>query len=304
MPNKYIDFLPSLSYIANTRLDTPFDTPLPSGATTPRLLEPDTKKKRKKDGKSRATSPRKVAVTCDEEIEPDELVPQYLDTRTKLYALQRPLLDAPKGKQKKLVVENGQSSSDELEIAKLQAKIAKIELDVLFEKDVATAQWREKKIILEREYSAAKKIKDEEAKAQAASQEPEPAVAQSAEDEIAREAEKMAAEILAENDNEEDALAGLFDSLPTNEVDPLTGKSSTVMTGADGVKLTIHDFGKWTGISPSRALDEICRGRFVVELVLHDVFNLGFELTTHQLGIPASRFPTRLFQPQLSPTNI
>ncbi|ELQ39414.1 pre-mRNA-splicing factor ATP-dependent RNA helicase PRP43 [Pyricularia oryzae] len=242
-------------------LDTPFDTPLPSGATTPRLLEPDTKKKRKKDGKSRATSPRKVAVTCDEEIEPDELVPQYLDTRTKLYALQRPLLDAPKGKQKKLVVENGQSSSDELEIAKLQAKIAKIELDVLFEKDVATAQWREKKIILEREYSAAKKIKDEEAKAQAASQEPEPAVAQSAEDEIAREAEKMAAEILAENDNEEDALAGLFDSLPTNEVDPLTGKSSTVMTGADGVKLTIHDFGKWTGISPSRALDEICRGR-------------------------------------------
>jgi ATP-dependent RNA helicase DHX29 len=78
------------------------------------------------------------------------------------------------------------------------------------------------------------------------------------------EAARIAAEILAENGEDSDddaALADLFASLPVNEVDPLTGKTNTVMNGSDGSKVIIRDFGKWTGVNPVRTLEEACRAR-------------------------------------------
>ncbi|KAL8293992.1 hypothetical protein RB600_000118 [Gaeumannomyces tritici] len=246
--------------------ETPFDTPLPSGASTPRLLEVEDKQKRRKgrtstDKSPRESSPRKITVTYDSDIEPDELGPQYLDTRAKLFVLQRPLLDAPKGKSKSLEAGSNQGAKDEMEVARLKAKLAKIEGDILFEKATADMQWREDKIALEREYAANKKRQDEEAAA-AAEEQRQVDKNQSAEDEVAREAEKMAAEILAQASEDEDgALADLFASLPVTEVDPSTGESATFINGADGIKLKVRDFGKWTGLSPMRALEEACRSK-------------------------------------------
>lgn len=79
---------------------------------------------------------------------------------------------------------------------------------------------------------------------------------------IHEEAERITAEILAQDD-ESDGLADLFANLPTEEVDKETGRTSTVVHGPDGVKITIRDFGKWTGVSPMRALEEACRSRYV-----------------------------------------
>lgn len=135
------------------------------------------------------------------------------------------------------------------------AKLERVEKDVLFDKYVAENQWRNKRITLEKEFAAAKA---EQKKKEAP---PEPAPSEEVDD-VTAEAERMAAEILAEDDDDE-ALADLFASLPVNEVDPVTGKSNTVMNGADGSKITIRDFGKWTGVSPMRALEEACRSRFV-----------------------------------------
>jgi ATP-dependent RNA helicase DHX29 len=71
--------------------------------------------------------------------------------------------------------------------------------------------------------------------------------------------------LLEENGSDDDAaLADLFASLPVNEVDPLTGKSSTVINGSNGIKVTIQDFGKWTGVNPTRVLEEACRARRVL----------------------------------------
>ncbi|EMR65215.1 putative pre-mrna-splicing factor atp-dependent rna helicase prp22 protein [Eutypa lata UCREL1] len=112
----------------------------------------------------------------------------------------------------------------------------------------------------EKEFAAAKKQQEEEAKQQ------EDESAQQAEadsdDEIAKEAERITAEILQQDEDEDDqALADLFASLPTQEVDPDTGKTNTVINGSDGIKVYIRDFGKWTGVSPLRALEETCRSR-------------------------------------------
>jgi len=135
----------------------------------------------------------------------------------------------------------------------------KIEDDILFDQYLANQQWETMRIQLEREAAAHRNAQETN---------PDPDDSQESEtlvdsdDEVSREAAKIGAALLEENgSDDDDALADLFASLPVNEVDPLTGKSSTVVNGSDGVKVTIRDFGKWTGISPMRVLEEACRAR-------------------------------------------
>jgi ATP-dependent RNA helicase DHX29 len=191
-------------------------------------------------------------VTYDEDIEPDQLMPLYLETKAKLFAIQRPRQDALRGGVARKKTERSNDPEEELLLAKLE----RIEKDVLFDKYVAEQKWKAQRIILEKEYAAAKA--EEKKKEEEASEEVLPAPNDS--NDVNEEAERIAAEVLAEEDDD-GALADLFSSLPVSEVDPLTGKTSTVMNGTDGKKVTIRDFGKWTGVSPMRALEEACRAR-------------------------------------------
>lgn len=151
----------------------------------------------------------------------------------------------------------------DLAAAKAEARLRRIENDVLFDKFTAEQEWRKQRVAVERAIAETKKqTKDNET----AETEPETASNQSdqkePEDEISEEAQRIAAEILAENDEGGD-LGGLFDSLPQSEVDPSTGESRTVVTSSNGNKVFVRDFGKWTGVSPRRALEEACRSRYV-----------------------------------------
>ncbi|EFQ34047.1 helicase associated domain-containing protein [Colletotrichum graminicola] len=239
------------------QLDTPAESPLPSGATTPRASEPGGRQKggqRSKNGGS-ATSKKKTVVTCDSDIEPDDLVPVYLVTKAKLFELER----SQQGKKKQ---RNGDSGSDEgaETLDKLRAKIDRIDKDVLFDKFAAEQQWRTQKVALEKEIAAARKQKSLEQAQKEAERDTEGPVA-SSDGDINDEAERIAAEVLAQGEDDEDGgLSDLFANLPVSEVDA-AGKSSIVLNGADGVKITIRDFGKWTGVSPMRALEEACRAR-------------------------------------------
>lgn len=250
--------------------DTPADTPDGSRGGTPFEIDPKLGSKVKDSAlnKSRQASPKRptVTITFDEDIDPDQLLPLWLESKTKLFRIQRPRQDAPKkkGSQEK------DSGSDDPEEALLLAKIDRIEKDVLFDKRVAENQWRTKRIELEREYAAAKaeerkKQAAEEKEKKAAEERPAPTDV----NDVNAEAERIAAEILAEQPEDEDgALADLFASLPVNEVNPLTGKSNTVMNGADGVKVIIRDFGKWSGLTPMRVLEDACRSRSIQPLLM------------------------------------
>lgn len=183
------------------------------------------------------------------------MLPFYLETKTKLFEIQRPRLDTAKGKKGK-----AEANPSDPEEALLLAKLERVEKDILFDKYVAEQKWRDMKIDLEKDYAANKKriVDEEQEKKEVQEETPAPTEA----DDIAAEAERMAAELLAENpDDDDEGLAGMFDSLPVNEVDPVTGKTNTVMNNADGSKTQIRDFGKWTGVSPMRALEEACRSR-------------------------------------------
>lgn len=203
-----------------------------------------------------------VPLDYDSDIDPDDLLPVYLESKTKLFHLQSPnsrkQAKRRNGRNNVPKAQGTQSTPDPAS-AKLLQKIKRIEDDVLFDKYLADQQWEVQRIQLEKE-AAAQKNALEHTTDSNESQESETLV--DSEDEVSREAAKIGQAMLDDMSSDDDgALADLFASLPVNEVDPLTGKSNTVVNGLNGVKVFIRDFGKWTGVNPARVLEEACRAR-------------------------------------------
>ena len=191
-------------------------------------------------------------MVCDSDIEPDNLVPEYISAKRRLLQLERSLIPT-----------KPEDSDNDLAIAKLEARLKRIEGDVLFDKFVAEKQWKQERVAVEKEIAVAKKqTQERETKEIAPAGGPDEKT--STDDDINDEAQRIAAEILAENNDDDlDDIGGLFASLPQNEVDAATGKTQTVVTSSDGNKVVIRDFGKWSGVSPRRVLEEACRSRLV-----------------------------------------
>lgn len=252
--------------ITNDDLETPADSPLPSGATTPRI-ELGTKHTVGLSNANSRTPTRKQAVLdYDSDIDPDDLLPVYLESKTKLFLAQQSVLKKgnlrAKGRSKDAETLVAASSTDP-PLTKLLSKIQKIEDDVLFDKFVADQQWEAKRIELEREAAAIRKLAENGPDSSDSHSQGSQTLVDS-DDEVSKEAAKIGAALLEETGSDDDtALADLFASLPVNEVDPLTGKSSTVINGLNGIKVTIREFGKWSGINPTRVLEEACRARYV-----------------------------------------
>ena len=131
---------------------------------------------------------------------------------------------------------------------------------MLFDQYIADQTWEKQRIQLEKEAAAERNI----ASGEPAERIPHPAEdPEDSDDEVSREAARIGAEILnADASDDDGAIADLFACLPVTEVDPLTGKSSIVVNSNDGKKVTIRDFGKSTGVSPRRVLEEACKARF------------------------------------------
>jgi ATP-dependent RNA helicase DHX29 len=246
-------------------LETPNDSPMASGTSTPRLW-PDPRHigggNVSQNVKKREPVKNIAAMDYDSDIDPDDL-PVYLESKAKLFKLQpSPTKRAP-------LRPNGRNNYQNLpakppadpESAKILRKIKRIEDDILFDKYLADQQWEVQRIQLEREAAARRNVADT-AQEITDLQESETLVDSDDDDEVSQEAAKIGAALLEETGSDDDvALADLFASLPVNEVDPLTGKSTTVVNGSDGIKVTIQDFGKWTGVNPTRVLEEACRSR-------------------------------------------
>lgn len=199
----------------------------------------------------------------DSDIDPDDLLPVYLESKTKLFELQSSTKEVF-SKRRKARNDPPKSQSRQItpdpESAKLLRKIKKIEDDVLFDKYLASQQWEARRVQLEKD--AASHRHALETALDNNDQSSETLV--DSDDEVSREAAKMGEDLLADTGSDDDtALADLFASLPVSEVDPLTGKNHTVVNGPNGVKVFIRDFGKWTGVNPTRVLEEACRARKV-----------------------------------------
>jgi ATP-dependent RNA helicase DHX29 len=266
------------SWLTSSLPDSPIESPSPSGTNTPRRyagnLDIDNDRNllaasdpRKLSSKS---TPIKAVATLkyesDSDIDPDELLPVYLKTKAQLFHLQPPKQAAAQlARQRKrdrpaAPKENTEKPSTDPEVAKLQRKLERIAGDVLFDKYIADQQWEKQRIQLERDAAAQRNATFGGAPERI----PHPAevLDDSDNDEVSREAARIGAEVLENDDSDDDAaVAELFASLPVTEVDPITGKSNVVVNSSDGTKVTIRDFGKTTGMSPRRVLEEACKAR-------------------------------------------
>ncbi|OBT97212.1 hypothetical protein VE01_04649 [Pseudogymnoascus verrucosus] len=254
------------------QMDSQAGTPTASGMNTPRQIEADIRHVDSKETIAEqpvtklAARPAKPAVVeYESDIDADDLLPEYLEAKTKLFHLQPPKNSAQAVAQRGAGAVNGKRNKgsqapQDPEMAKLQRKLVKIESDVLFDRYEAEQEWQKRKITLEKEAAA---------KRQELSGGPPPRIPHPAEssdddsdDEIMRAAAKMGADLLEDDSSDDDgAIADLFANLPVTEVDPVTGKSTVVINDTNGGKITLRDFGKSTGISPRRVLEEACRSR-------------------------------------------
>ena len=251
-------------------LDSTLGTPLTSGVNTPRV-ESDTRhlvstvpspENLTRVNKKLSPTKKVAPLEYDSDIDPDDLLPVYLKSKTKLFQLRSSnaeIHSKRRNGRNNTPKAGSQQSPQDPESSKLLRKIKTIEDDVLFDKYLANQQWEVLRIQLEKD-AAAQRHTLGHAQGSNDSQGSESPV--DSDDEVSREAAKMGEDLLADTGSDDDAaLADLFASLPVSEVDPLTGKSNTVVNGANGVKVIIRDFGKWTGVNPTRVLEEACRAR-------------------------------------------
>ncbi|EQL02767.1 DEAD-like helicase [Ophiocordyceps sinensis CO18] len=223
--------------------DTPTDSPFPSRSHTPRPQDAQNgrsgKYLSKSNGNARPvkTPSKKVMVTCDVDIEPEDLIPEYLATKAKLLELSR---RQGRGKAKQ-----PDDEDTDMAVARLEAKLGKIENDVLFDKFVAEQRWKVERAAVEKQLATARRQAQDTSAEELKASESVADSKTSDKDDVAAEAERMAAEILAENDDDDyDGIDGLFASLPQNEVDPETGKTQLVINSSGGAILLIRDFGE------------------------------------------------------------
>jgi hypothetical protein len=206
----------------------------------------------------------------DSSLDPDTLLPKFLELQTKLYDLRPELFDQPK-KGKKSGREQANVIIDDPQVARIQRKLASIENDVLFDRDEAEYQWREKLDDLRREAAFSRRVaRDEENGAPVETEVKKP-------DEALAEAESSAG-VMDDNGDTADLLGDMFQ---TEEPILETGIITEELKKAS---VTMRDFGKWTGLSPRRVLEETCKSRY------EPVGAFVVDQTTHNtLGIPDVR---------------
>ncbi|KAJ5084240.1 Helicase C-terminal [Penicillium alfredii] len=197
----------------------------PSRSMTPNVSQNESKQgKAKADWKSSKVAPP-VTYESDSSIDPDTMVPEWLELQTRLYGLEPDLFDRP-GKGKKA------------------RKIAKIERDVLFERQEAEYIWKDKLDELRKDATFLRRPVERK------KQDPHP---------TKQEDPKEADSALMPMDEVDENAGLLGDMFEAEPEDPgsILGIPPPVVQPA----ITMRDFGKWAGLSPRRVLEETCKAR-------------------------------------------
>ena len=187
----------------------------------------------------------------DSDLEPEQLVRKYLELQSRLHDISPELTEEDarrqrRGKSKQSVVNGDMDSSRKRRIERIRAKIHKIKSDLLFDEVEANGRWADIRIDLAQEAAERKRLG------------------------IRNGLEQKVTPIIQSNNypaksQEDDVTDGMlsdfFSSLPETVTDPVTGSSIISTADKEGRNVEIRDFGKWTGVSPRRALEEACRAR-------------------------------------------
>jgi ATP-dependent RNA helicase DHX29 len=188
----------------------------------------------------------------ESDLEPDELLSVYLRTKSRLFEINpeaQRQAGRGRGKSTKMTLQTDKTLAER----KLEQRIQKIESDILFDKREAEAHWAGQKIELLRKAAERKKLRLEDVNQDAAGERKTDSMVDTVD-----EAEKLGQELLQEVEDDEDdnLLSGMFDALPG-----VVQANGDAASSKDSPHITIRDFGKVTGMSPKRVLEEACKAR-------------------------------------------
>ena len=225
-----------------TFTDTSHESPLADDDTPQGPLTPD-----------RDTS-LSSASESDSDAEPEHLGTRYLEVQSRVHEISPDLtqMDARRqrrGKGKHSVVTDHLDSTSKRRIERLTAKIQKIKSDLLFDEDKANSKWANIRIDLAQETAERKKLG---IRSDGQQNKIMPTV----------QSKATLAESHDGNDDVDGMLGAFFTGLPDAIADPATGLSIMSTKSQEGTNVEIRDFGKWTGLSPRRVLEEACKARF------------------------------------------
>jgi ATP-dependent RNA helicase DHX29 len=184
----------------------------------------------------------------DNDIEPEELLARYLKVKTQLYEIQPDLFD-PKtaGIRPNTPEKLSGTGLGVHKVAKLRRFLTKLESDVLFDRDEAARQWKAHMRTLA-QMGVARKGKPKAAV---------PAIPATSQSDDHHGDPAFNLPETSENQDEPDDL---FGAIFTDEEGDAA--ASGVNAGIEKNTTTIlRDFGKWTGISPRRVLEDACKAR-------------------------------------------
>ncbi|KAI4638904.1 hypothetical protein J4E93_009654 [Alternaria ventricosa] len=193
----------------------------------------------------------------DSDLELDELIPAYLKIKGKLFEIDPQLVDAPArksqkgGKSKKSAPTPPQTPA----VRKLLSQLQQLTSDALFDEDQAEAQWPAKRNQIAQ--SQAEKRERQDAQS---SDSPTQTKDTSLDIPVSAKAEATVASSKppSEHEGEEDAdlLGGMFSAVPD-----ATPAPESTSNGSSTDNVTLRDFGKMSGMSPRKVLEEAVRSR-------------------------------------------
>ena len=193
------------------------------------------------------------ASDLDSDAEPEDLVKNYLQLQLRLHEINPELTEVDdrrqrRGKGKNPILDGNMDSTRKRKIGRLSARINKIKSDLLFDEDKANHKWAEIRLDLVQEAAERKRL-------DIRNEGPQPKATPT------MQSNAKLAELNDDDHDTDGMLGGFFSSLPDTATDPVTGLSVMSMTGQEGNNVEIRDFGKWTGMSPRRVLEEACKAR-------------------------------------------
>ncbi|PVI01751.1 ATP-dependent RNA helicase A [Periconia macrospinosa] len=258
--------------------------------------EPTVDPKRQPDSVDQQSSD--IAVSdIDSDLEPDQLIPTYLKVKGKLFEIDPGAADPPVRKQaKKTKVRDAKPSNQTQSpaVRKLLSQIQQLESDPLFHAQEAEAQWPTRRNEIAR-IKAAQRTDinpspsmpdkksgniDQDSKVSKIIQKSQP---------IEQKVELNTEDSVS--DGEDGGLLGdMFSSLP-DDVAP--GGNSDQQATSENVR--IRDFGKQTGITPRRVLEEAVRSRDSDARITYKIVSPTIYSCRHLLTINWSRTQTTEF---------
>ena len=239
-------------HLAEQKYKTTTNTP----ATTPTEYRPESPVRNENPQPSQASDEDTSLTSASDlnsDAEPEDLMRKYLQLQSRLHEINPELTEVDDRRQwgskgKRPFVNGNTDSLSIRKIGRLSTRISKIKSDILFDEDTANHKWAEIRLNLVQEAAERKRLNIMNDGPQ---QKAIPTVRSNA---------KSAA---SKNDDHDmdDMLGGFFSGLPDTVTDSVTGLSVMSMTNEEGNNLEIRDFGKWTGMSPRRVLEEACKAR-------------------------------------------